>query len=153
MAGGLGDPMLPRVRTRTHAALLLVGLAFGAVGCVALSSPEDEAITRRTGVAFAEHLVAGRFEQAHQMLGRELAARWTPATLRDRYQEMVAYGDGPIIVPGHTEHLARWPDRQPKDHGWIYVSITGTGFAEAVTVVVTNQDGAPRIRQLEWGRP
>lgn len=133
---------------------LFLGLsALGLGACTQVGSADDEAITRRTGLTFAEHLVGGRYDQAHQMLGRELSATWSPEKLRTRYQEMIGDGAGPIVVPGHTEHLARWPDRQAKDRGWIYVSITGTGFAEAVTVVVADEDGAARIRQLEWGRP
>lgn len=126
---------------------------FGSAACVPTGSAEDEAITRLTGLTFAEHLVSGRYQQAHQLLARELAPAWTPEKLGARFREMVGDGAGPIVVPGHTEHLARWPDRREKDHGWIYVSITGTGFAEAVTVVVTDEGGAARIRQLEWGRP
>jgi hypothetical protein len=46
-----------------------------------------------------------------------------------------------------------WPDRKPSDIGWVYVSISGADFAEAVTVVVTNEAGKPKIGELEWRRP
>lgn len=146
--------MLAAMCSTSGVRLLSLGLwLFGLGACAEVGSAEDEAITRRIGLAFAEHLVAGRFEQAHQLLAPELASSWTPEKLKASYQGMIGDGAGPIVVPGHTEHLARWPDRRDQDHGWIYVSITGTGFAEAVTVVVTDRGGAARIRQLEWGRP
>jgi hypothetical protein len=45
------------------------------------------------------------------------------------------------------------PDMTPADLGWVYVAISGESFSEAVTVVVTREDGGAKIRELEWGRP
>jgi len=45
------------------------------------------------------------------------------------------------------------PNLQPGDFGWVYVAITGTEFNEAVTVVVTDDGGSVKIREIEWGRP
>ena len=39
------------------------------------------------------------------------------------------------------------------DSAWVYVSIIGEGNSEAVTVVVSNEDGRHLIQKLEWGRP
>jgi hypothetical protein len=56
-------------------------------------------------------------------------------------------------VDGHVEFMDDWPARQSQDIGWAYVSITGAGFIEAVTVVVAEENGAAKIREIEWGRP
>jgi len=66
---------------------------------------------------------------------------------------MTSYGDGPGAVDGHVEFMDDWPARQSQDIGWAYVSITGAGFIEAVTVVVAEENGAAKIREIEWGRP
>ena len=39
------------------------------------------------------------------------------------------------------------------DSAWVYVSIIGEGNSEAVTVVVSNEDGRHLIQKLERGRP
>ena len=39
------------------------------------------------------------------------------------------------------------------DSAWIYVSIIGEGDGEAVTVIVSNENGRYLIQELEWGRP
>lgn len=49
--------------------------------------------------------------------------------------------------------LEDWPDKQAQDLGMVYTSFVGDGNCEAVTVVLTQEDGAVRIRSLEWGRP
>ena len=59
----------------------------------------------------------------------------------------------PIAVGGHVEFMDDWPARQSQDIGWAYVSITGAGFIEAVTVVVAEENGTAKIREIEWGRP
>lgn len=57
---------------------------------------------------------------------------------------------GPIEL-GLT--MTTWPDKQPADLGWAYVSIGGEVYSEAVTVVVTSESGEPKIREVEFGRP
>ena len=49
--------------------------------------------------------------------------------------------------------LETWPGKQPGDLGWAYVSIEGHDFIEAVYVLVRETDGAPKIREIQWGRP
>ena len=49
--------------------------------------------------------------------------------------------------------MADWATRQNGDIGWVYISISGEDFLEAVTVIVSDEQGCPKIRQIEWGRP
>jgi hypothetical protein len=46
-----------------------------------------------------------------------------------------------------------WPGREPSDVGWAYVSVGGDEYSEAVTVVVTLEEGELRVRTVEFGRP
>lgn len=78
---------------------------------------------------------------------------YTPEKLETTYEDMVSYGDGPVKVDGHSEFMAEWPARLPEDIGWAYISISGSDFDEAVTVVVSDENGFPKIREIEWGRP
>jgi hypothetical protein len=57
---------------------------------------------------------------------------------------------GPVEVGGTMED---WPGRKPSDVGWAYVSVGGDAYSEAVTVVVTLEAGALRVRTVEFGRP
>jgi hypothetical protein len=49
--------------------------------------------------------------------------------------------------------MTSWPSKQPSDIGWAYVSIGGDVYSEAVTVVVTSEQGEAKIREVEFGRP
>ncbi len=55
------------------------------------------------------------------------------------------------FVPQGT--LETWPDQQPGDLGWAYVSIEGDDFNEAVYVLVSDVEGVPMIKEIQWGRP
>jgi putative lipase involved disintegration of autophagic bodies len=57
---------------------------------------------------------------------------------------------GPVEV-GVT--METWPDKQPSDVGWAYVSIGGEVYSEAVIVVVALESDTLRIRTVEVGRP
>ena len=56
-----------------------------------------------------------------------------------------------LLEVGQT--MEAWPDKQPHDVGWAYVSIGGDVYSEAVTVVVARENGRLVIRQVEFGRP
>ncbi|MBJ7898840.1 MAG: hypothetical protein GC158_02715 [Cyanobacteria bacterium RI_101] len=61
--------------------------------------------------------------------------------------------DGEILEVRSDLILEDWPDKQAQDLGMVYTAFIGAGDCEAVTVVLTWEDGAVRIRSLEWGRP
>ncbi|MCE3003984.1 MAG: hypothetical protein LW860_14985 [Xanthomonadaceae bacterium] len=105
--------------------------------------------------AFAELLADGNFEEAQQRLSKHLRGTTADALRRD-YERMTMADEFPqeepveIVVMMAQDDM---PNLQPGDFGWVYVAITGTEFNEAVTVVVTDDGGSVKIREIEWGRP
>jgi hypothetical protein len=73
--------------------------------------------------------------------------------LRAAFEAIVSMDWGPIgpIQVGQT--MTSWPAKQPGDIGWAYVSIGGNTYSEAITVVVTSENGQQNIREVEFGRP
>jgi hypothetical protein len=114
---------------------------------------DSEKLTLETGGKFAQALVDGKYLDAKSLLTQQLQQQYPPETLQARYTEMTSYGEGPVKVDGHTKFMGNWPAREPMDIGWAYISISGADFAEAVTVVVADENGVPKIREIEWGRP
>lgn len=120
------------------------------LGCF---SSDNRRVTLETGNRFAQALTEKRYPDAHALLTVKQQKIWSPDKLARQYEEMTSYGSGPAKVDGHSEFLDSWPDRQPEDRGWAYISISGLNFAEAETVIVSDEAGIPKIRHLEWGRP
>ncbi|HEY8878653.1 MAG TPA: hypothetical protein VIN03_13885 [Roseateles sp.] len=107
-------------------------------------------------VSFASALVAGDFELARSFLTPVLRAECTVAALHDQLFDMFSgYAEAPpTSVEFDAEHsLVVWPSMQPGDMGWAYVGIMGEDFVEAVSVSVSEVNGTPLIREIEWGRP
>lgn len=102
---------------------------------------------------FAEALVTGDFTAAHGMLCLSLSQEFSPDNLRQTYAAMVEYGSGQPVADGYIYTMTDWPSKRPGDVGWVYVSISGEGFAEAVTVIVSEEADALKISAIEWGRP
>lgn len=102
---------------------------------------------------FAEALTAGDFTLAHGMLSPSLGLDLSPDNLQQTYAAMVSYGSGQPVVDGYTHTMTNWPSKRPGDVGWVYVSISGEDFAEAVTVIVSEEAGVLKISAIEWGRP
>lgn len=117
--------------------------------------PQAEARARQTGAAFAEALTLGRFEEAHGYLDQRLQAQLTVTTLRARYAQMIAYGSGParVAAPAQYDAMLGWKTWRRGDLGWVYLPLEGQDFQEAVTIIVADEHGQTKIRELEFGRP
>jgi tetratricopeptide (TPR) repeat protein len=110
-----------------------------------------------TAQTFAELLVDGDFENACAMLAKNLK-KMGATNLARAYTEMIGqYSDDgelpdqlAVCVMSSEDGM---PNMRAQDLGWVYVAISGEGFSEAVTVTVTRERNALRIRELEWGRP
>ena len=105
------------------------------------------------GFAFANALVAGEYNFAHNMLCASLRAELSPAELKEKFESMIAYGRSAPNSVEVLEAFNDWPDKEALDIGWAYVAINGDGFCEAVTVIVTQEETKPVIRDIDWGRP
>ncbi|BAW96565.1 hypothetical protein NIES970_14980 [[Synechococcus] sp. NIES-970] len=99
---------------------------------------------------FAQALVEGNFEAARLYLSPALQGQYPAPRLQQVFAAMVAYGDGPPTDVEAIATLDNWPDKRPQDWRWVYVSIAGDGYGEAVTVIVGRDH---LIHALEWGRP
>ncbi|MGE3724994.1 MAG: hypothetical protein AB7I41_05560 [Candidatus Sericytochromatia bacterium] len=114
-----------------------------------------ETLTLDTGRQFAQALISADYALAHSYLSQQAQAAYTPADLAQHYTNMIDYGSGPAQLDGHVQYedMADWATRQNGDIGWVYISISGEDFLEAVTVIVSDEQGSPKIRQIDWGRP
>jgi hypothetical protein len=102
---------------------------------------------------FAKSLAARDYPRAYGMTSHGYRQTNTVDQLRTGFEAVVPSDWGAVgpIEVGHT--MTSWPDKQPADLGWAYVSIGGDVYSEAVTVVVTSEEGTPRVRAVEFGRP
>jgi len=103
---------------------------------------------------FAEFLSEGQFEKAAELVASSLDL--SANDLKVEYEEMTIYDDEPDPGPFEVMVMQCTPDMpnmEADDVAWAYVSISGTEFNEAVTVMISQDNGGLRITDLEWGRP
>ena len=107
-------------------------------------------------LAFAEAIAAGDYELAHTMLSARLQEATSAAQLADDFNLMTSYADCPPAIRPELlvmEGMNDWPDKQEGDVGWAYVAMFNNYYSEAVSVVVSHEQGRNVIREIVWGRP
>ena len=105
------------------------------------------------GRAFAAALAARDYAGAYAMTAREYQGTSSLEELRAAFEAIVPPDWGTVGPVDVVHTMDDWPDKQPLDVRWVYVSIGGDVYSEAVTVVVTLEDGSPKVRHVEFGRP
>jgi hypothetical protein len=116
-------------------------------------SSESALYFRQLALDFTKTLAEREYAKAYAMTSQQYRKQNTVERLRTDFESIVPadWGTmGPIEV-AHT--MTSWPEQQPSDLGWAYISIGGDVYSEAVTVVVTSEDGEAKVRMVEFGRP
>ena len=108
---------------------------------------------RKAALEFTQALAGREYPKAYAMTSQEYRKRNTVDQLRIAFEAIVPTDWGAVgpIEVGRT--MTSWPGKQPSDVGSAYISIGGNVYSEAITVVVTWENGEPMIREVEFGRP
>lgn len=109
--------------------------------------------TVNTGKRFAESLINGKYDEAQSLLSKELQREYSISRIENQYKQMISYGHGKAEIQPEIMFNDNWPARRSQDIGWVYIPIAGSDYVEAVTVVVSDENGTPKISSIEWGRP
>ena len=107
----------------------------------------------KLALKFGRHIMLREWDAAHSLLSEELHSTIAPKDIEREVQSMIAYADDEISEVEVVTVMEEWPEKKDNDIGWVYVSLSGSTFVEAVTVVVKKQSSNMVIRSLEWGRP
>jgi hypothetical protein len=105
---------------------------------------------------FARAIAQRDFASAHAMLSLEQKTKYTIASLKDAFYQMITYSDFQETENPQTNvetTLTTWGNKKENDIGWVYVSIVSDSFSEAVNVVVSKEGDKKVIADVEWGRP
>ncbi len=144
---------------KTCSFVTLVGVFVVAMAIAACSREEPKLSSgnssdyRQVALEFGKLLAEREYLKAYALTSQGYRQRNTVDQLQKAFETIVPTNWGSIgpIELGYT--MTRWPAKQPSDLGWAYVSIGGDGYSEGITVVVTSDNGEPKIREIELGRP
>jgi hypothetical protein len=102
---------------------------------------------------FACALARRDYRTAYDMSSSEFQAKLSCEEMQQAFESIVPNDWGTVdpIEIGTT--MDDWPARRATDAGWVYVGLGGTVYSEGLVVIVTNEKGVLKIREVEWGRP
>jgi hypothetical protein len=142
-------------RTLSSCSVILIVAAIASVGCSREepTTPSGGTDYKHIALEFTRSLAAREYPKAYAMMAQGYRQKSTLDELRMGFEAIVPTDWGAIgpIEVGQT--MTRWPGKQPADVGWAYVSIGGAVYSEGIVVVVTSENGAAKIREVEFGRP
>lgn len=111
---------------------------------------DDEDAAAALAQRFVDLLLDRDYAAARQLLHADLAAL-SIGDLRRRFEAL--FTDEPFPETAHVlDAMRTWPDKRAEDVASFYVTIDSEQ-AEAVSVIVTRDGQALKVREIEWGRP
>jgi hypothetical protein len=105
------------------------------------------------GLKFARALAGRDYATAYAMTSSDYQRSTTLDEMRTAFEAIVPleWPTGSPVAVGQV--METWPTKQPSDVGWVYLSIGGDVYSEAVTVVVMREADTYKVRTVEFGRP
>ena len=102
---------------------------------------------------FTQALANRNYTKAYAMTSKEYQTKTTLDVMKSTFEGIVPIDWGTMGPIEAGETMTDWPDKKPSDLGWVYVSIGGDVYSEAVTAIITLEGDTPKIREIEYGRP
>ncbi len=104
-------------------------------------------------IEFAGALAHREYETAYGMTSSEFKSANSCEEMQKEFESIVPADWGAVdpIEIGMT--MDDWPGKHGTDIMWVHVGIGGDVYSEAVIVVITEENGVLRVREVEWGRP
>ena len=104
---------------------------------------------------FGSLIVDQDFQGACLLLSSEARSLHSPDSMKAAVEAMISYAAGPVLEFHVIEDatVEDWPAKKPGDVAVMYLTLTGAGFSEAVTLTLVEESAAILIRDLAWGRP
>jgi hypothetical protein len=118
-------------------------------GMASISSDEYNTLA----LEFTRALAMWDYPKAYAMTSKEHQSRITLDEMKRSFEAIISDDWGTIGAIDVQDTMTEWPDKRPSDLVWIYVSIGGDGYSEAVTTLITLEGNTPKIREIEYGRP
>jgi len=116
-------------------------------------SAESAENYKEVALAFTKALAARDYDAAYALTSRNYRESTNLKAMQAAFEEIVPFDWGTVGSIEPVQTMDVWPGREPSDAGWVYVSIGGDVYSEAVTLVVTLEEGELRVRTVEFGRP
>ena len=110
---------------------------------------------REVALEFTKALTERDYDRAYAMTSHDYQRRTSVEQLRTAFEAIVPTDWGAIGPVTVVRTMTQWqlPDKQPSDLGRVYVSIGGDVYSEAVIAIITLENGQPKVREVEFGRP
>ncbi|MBC8006787.1 MAG: hypothetical protein H7X76_01930 [Prolixibacteraceae bacterium] len=134
-------------------AIVLAALSVGCLDQSDRTPVQGAGNYKSLALQFVTSLAKRDYAAAYRVTSKEYQTRTSLDQMRAGFEAIVPEDwkiVGPIEV-GNT--MENWPEKRPLDVGWAYVSVGGDVYSEAVTVIVTSEAQALRVRSVEFGRP
>ena len=102
---------------------------------------------------FTVALTNREYKKAYSMTSKEFKTKTTIEEMKASFEHVVPNDWGAMGPIELGETMTDWPDKRATDLGWVYVSIGGDVYSEAIIAIVSIEDKAIKIREVEYGRP
>ena len=106
-----------------------------------------------TALEFSSLMASRNYSDAYEMTSNSFKDNFTLQELKATFEDMIPIDWGEVSPIEIGETMKEWPAKEMSDIAWVYVVLGGDVYSEALILIVTEENGSTKIRDIEFGRP
>ena len=114
------------------------------------------AVAQEIALRFAQDLAQRNYALAYTFTSQEYQQHMSLNAVRETFECIIPEDWGAVTsIQVVGDVLQDWPDKQPTDIGWVYVSLEGEvyPYSEGLFILIAQEGELLKIRDIEFGRP
>jgi len=122
-------------------------------GCSQQESSMSLQDAKDTALKFSNFMASRNYSDAYEMTSNVFKENFNLLELQATFEDMIPIDWGEVNPIEIGETMMEWPAKESSDIAWVYVILGGDVYSEALTLIVTDENGSIKIRDIEFGRP
>ena len=110
-------------------------------------------VAKETALIFSKLIASRNYSDAYEMTSTSFKKNFSKVEMQEAFEDMIPMDWGEISPIEIGETMTDWPAKESTDIAWVYVILGGDVYSEALTLIVTDEEGSIKIRDIEFGRP
>ena len=108
---------------------------------------------KNTALEFSTIIASRNYSDAYEMTSSSFKKTYSESEMQKAFEEMIPLDWGDISPIEIGETMTEWPAKESTDVAWFYVILGGDVYSEALILIVADDNGLIKIRDIEFGRP
>ena len=108
---------------------------------------------KQLALQFSNAMASRDYLRAYDLTAGSFRQNYSQQDLQSSFEDIVPVDWGEVSPIEVGETMTEWPAKENTDIAWVYVSLGGDMYSEALILIIAAEKDSLKVREIEFGRP